>query len=74
MTTMAFSAKAYAQCTPGIPCTSYSTDSGQTDVQRGEVTTCNGDVMNQMVARAFLEAQRETLLNETYIRKKMRLV
>lgn len=59
-----------AACSPGIPCTGYARDNGDTDVHiRPQETYCNADVMNQIVARAFLEAQREQLVNQTHIRK-----
>ncbi|MCD8566609.1 MAG: hypothetical protein LRY36_01585 [Alphaproteobacteria bacterium] len=65
-------ALAQSSCTPGIPCLSYTPD---TDANKSKAAfsdlrkTCDGDVMNQIHARAFLESQRENMINQTAIRK-----
>lgn len=56
-------------CTPGIPCTQYTPDTGANNSKRESDKTCDGDVMNQIHARAFLEAQRENMINQVMVRK-----
>lgn len=59
-------------CTPGIPCLEYEVDSGANKAKadfNDLRKTCDGDVMNQIHARAFLEAQRENMMNQQAIRK-----
>lgn len=62
---------AHAQCVPGAPCVTgdYTTGNGDNDNKRGQNETCDGDFMNQIYARAFMEAARETMVAQTYIRK-----
>lgn len=66
---------ALAQCVAGAPCVSgdyTATDPDSTtgnDSKRGNAETCDGDFMNQIYARAFIEAERETVMAQTYIRK-----
>lgn len=60
---------AYAACAAGIPCVTYAVDTGANDEKRGDAETCDGDFMNQIYARAFMNAQRENLMNQRYIRK-----
>lgn len=59
-------------CTPGIPCLEYTPDT-EANKDKAEFSdlrkTCDGDVMNQIHARAFLEAQREHMINQVAIRK-----
>ncbi len=55
-------------CTPGVPCLSYTPGGGAND-DKTDSTTCDGDFMNQIYARAWMEAQRENVINQTYIRK-----
>lgn len=55
-------------CTPGIPCTTYAPDKGANNTKT-DSKTCDGDVMNQIHARAFMEAQRENIVNQLSIRK-----
>jgi hypothetical protein len=66
-----YSSPVFAQCVPGAPCihTGYTPPSSDNDDKRGEAESCDGDFMNQIYARAFLEAQRENIINQTYIRK-----
>ncbi|MFN3700323.1 MAG: hypothetical protein ACK4VI_02235 [Alphaproteobacteria bacterium] len=66
-----YSSHALAQCVAGAPCihTEYEPPSSDNDDKRGEAESCDGDFMNQIYARAFLEAQRENIMNQTYIRK-----
>jgi hypothetical protein len=62
--------KANAQaCNPGTPCLTYTKDTGANNNKRGASETCDGDFMNQIYARAWLEAQRENMMNQTYILK-----
>jgi len=65
-------------CSPGIPCTGYdiynqpnaNTSSAYNGNKDGTGTTaCDGNFMNQIYARAFLEAQREVMLSEQIIHK-----
>lgn len=65
---------AFAACTPGIPCLpgEFTVGAGENEDKSDfsdRRNTCDGDVMNQIHARAFMEAQRETLINQTNIRK-----
>lgn len=62
---------AHAQCVAGAPCVTsdYTTGAGDNDNKRGNNETCDGDFMNQIYARAFMEASRETMIAQTYIRK-----
>ncbi len=75
------SAPALAQCLPGLPCVvpltpnnpNSATDgpnrSGAHNVNKSESEACDADFMNQIHARAFLEASRENILSEVTIRK-----
>ncbi len=54
-------------CSPGIPCV-VAKGSGQ-NAPKTANPTCDADFMNQIYARAFLEAERENIINETVIRK-----
>lgn len=71
-TSFAQPADAPPPCTPGIPCTIYTPD---TDANADKADfkdlrkTCDGDVMNQIHARAFLESQRENMMNQIAVRK-----
>ncbi|HRQ60961.1 MAG TPA: hypothetical protein PLO23_05570 [Alphaproteobacteria bacterium] len=59
-------------CTPGIPCMEYEvgTDANKEKADFNDMRrTCDGDVMNQIHARAFLEAQRENIANQIFVRK-----
>ena len=62
---------ALAQCVPGAPCITddYAVGANENDDKRGQAATCDGDFMNQIYARAFMEAARETMMAQTYIRK-----
>lgn len=71
-----------AACTPGIPCTNYDIN---TDTTAGTNATlngpksgtpspyntgsCDGNFMNQIYARAFMEASREVIMSEQLIHK-----
>lgn len=59
-----------AACAPGIPCVSY-TNLNDTDnaAKKGNASTCDANFMNQIYAKAFIEAQRENIYNQIYIRK-----
>lgn len=76
--------QSYAQtaggsCLPGIPCVvGKTTSSGGIVVGSGGTSqnadksssdACDADFMNQIYARAFLEASRETIMSQTIIRK-----
>lgn len=54
-------------CSPGLPCV-VNAKSGQND-SKSDSEACDGDVMNQMYARAFLEGEREVVIAESEIRK-----
>lgn len=73
---------AYAGCTPGIPCTGYdvtATPTSGTDAALNGPKTgrpaphtggmCDGNFMNQIYAKAYMEASREVILNEQLIHK-----
>lgn len=68
---LTLSETAQAQCVPGAPCvtSAYTVDNDENNDKRGEAATCDGDFMNQIYARAFMEASRETMMAQTYIRK-----
>ncbi|MFP4314054.1 MAG: hypothetical protein ACLFR0_06985 [Alphaproteobacteria bacterium] len=61
---------AYAQCVAGVPCitTDYTVGDG-TNAAKSDSPACDAEFMNQIYARAFLEAQRENIMAQTYIRK-----
>lgn len=68
-------------CTPGIPCIvdktpndpTISTDgpnaAGMPNAKKTDSATCDADFMNQIYARAWMEVQRENIMNEVVIRK-----
>lgn len=69
-------------CIPGLPCTDYNVednpDAGTDPSLNGPKTglaapytrgMCDGNLMNQMVARSFLHAERDVLLADAMIRK-----
>jgi len=62
---------AFAQCVPGAPCLlpDYAPGDGNNDPKAGESAACDGDFMNQIYARAHLEAERENILNRFSIKK-----
>lgn len=68
---------AYAQCNPGGPCLpntgSYTpgagTNTGFIGPNATDAPACDADFLNQIYARAFMEAERENVLAQTYIRK-----
>lgn len=64
-----FSMASSHACTPGIPCDSYTPGDGQNDPKASYSNACDGDFMNQIYARAVLEAQRENMANQVIIRK-----
>lgn len=63
---------AWAQCAPGLPCTleeeNYTPGDG-TNAAKSDSETCDADFMNQLYARALMEADRETALAKTYMAK-----
>lgn len=69
------SQQAKAQCVPGAPCIGGGTDYDAADPAdtsndiRTDSDACDGNFMNQIYARAFMEVQRENLIAQTYIRK-----
>lgn len=64
---------AYAQCSPGIPCTlamGFTRGAGSADINvEGNLPSCDSDFMNQIYAKAFLEANREHVINQTMVLK-----
>ncbi len=79
---LGFSASANAACSPGIPCTDYdiysNTNAGTDAALNGPKTgiaspftetACDGNFMNQIYSRAFLEASREVIMSEQIIHK-----
>lgn len=79
------SAPAAGTCSPGIPCTGYDINTDTTSntdpplngpktglpVTAGAHTggACDGDFMNQIISRAYLEASRDVIMSEQIIRK-----
>ncbi|MGB0719580.1 MAG: hypothetical protein ACPGRX_03850 [Bdellovibrionales bacterium] len=74
-------AEAASSCLPGLPCVDPLTLNDPADPADGpnqpgapnepktDSGACDADFMNQIYARAFLEAQREIIMNEVVIRK-----
>jgi hypothetical protein len=61
-----------APCSPGIPCTGYDVNADDTvnDAKQDAYgARCDGNLMNQMYSRAFLEAERDVLMGMSIIRK-----
>lgn len=71
-----------AACTPGLPCTGYDvntdttagTDASMNGPRTGRASPytggmCDGNFMNQIYAKAYMEASREVILNEQLIHK-----
>jgi len=71
LTLFALPQSAFAQCVPGAPCVTgdYAVNNNENADKTGGAETCDGDFMNQIYARAFMEAQRDVMMAETYIRK-----
>ena len=72
----------YGACAAGVPCLKYNPrrsnpianeakdGNSQKFTYRGRrVTSCDGNFMNQIVTKAFLEARKETVYNQIYVRK-----
>ncbi len=70
-----FTTHAYAQCPPGIPCTAKlpppnaNPPPPPANAAKSDSQACDADFMNQIYARAFLEAEREVVINQTVFRK-----
>lgn len=75
-------AYAGAACTPGLPCTDYDvntdttagTDAALNGPKTGRAAPhtggmCDGNFMNQIYAKAYMEASREVIINEQLINK-----
>lgn len=75
-------AYAGAACTPGLPCTDYDvntdttagTDAALNGPKTGRAAPhtggmCDGNFMNQIYAKAYMEASREVIINEQLIHK-----
>lgn len=68
---------AHAACSAGIPCTDYDiyttptagTDNALNGLKDGTSGTCDGNFMNQIYSRAFMEASREVIMSEQLIHK-----
>ncbi len=71
-----------AACTPGLPCTDYDvntdttagTDAALNGPKTGRAAPytggmCDGNFMNQIYAKAYMEASREVIINEQLINK-----
>ncbi|PCI97171.1 MAG: hypothetical protein COB14_09380 [Alphaproteobacteria bacterium] len=67
----------HAACSAGIPCTDYDiytdTNAGTDDtlngLKDGNNGACDGNFMNQIYSRAFMEASREVIMSEQLIHK-----
>lgn len=76
-----FSAPAWAQCMPGLPCVTGKTENlpdnpndgpnqpGRPNATKTDSAACDADFMNQIYARAFIEAERENIMNKDVMRK-----
>lgn len=66
-----YAGSALAQCVPGAPCltSDYTPGDSNNDPKALDSDACDGDFMNQIYARAFVEAERENIMNRTYIKK-----
>ncbi len=62
---------AYAACSPGIPCTDYNIyDDPDANIAKADGNeACDGNFMNQIYSKAFLEASREVIMAEQIIHK-----
>ncbi|PCK00229.1 MAG: hypothetical protein COA45_00130 [Zetaproteobacteria bacterium] len=68
---------ALAACSAGIPCTDYDiytntnagTNNALNGLKDGTSGACDGNFMNQIYSRAFMEASREVLMSEQLIHK-----
>ena len=73
---------AFAQCIPGMPCIVNKTPNptplnpadgpnapGAPNASKTDSAACDADFMNQIFAKSFVEAQRETMMSQTIIRK-----
>ncbi len=58
---------AYAACLPGVPC--IVAKNSEDNKPKSDSGTCDADFMNQLQARAFLEAEREAVAAGVAIRK-----
>ena len=79
--TQSLSAHSATTCLPGIPCVTNATPnnpvrpndgpnrSSAPNAAKSGSAACDADFMNQIYARAFLEASRETIIQSTMIRK-----
>lgn len=67
----------HAACSAGIPCTDYDiytdtnagTDDALNGLKDGNNSACDGNFMNQIYSRAFMEASREVIMSEQLIHK-----
>jgi len=71
----------YAQCIPGIPCVTAATANDPNDDTDGpniggapnstksDSAACDADFMNQIYARAFIEASREQMMTQTIVKR-----
>lgn len=58
-----------ASCAPGIPCVDpYQAGSGAND-SKTDSKTCDGDFMNQIQSRAYMEASRQYIAAQARVRK-----
>lgn len=58
----------FAACIAGLPCTGYTAGDGTTAAMSTS-RACDADFMNQITAKATLEAQREMIVNQVHIAK-----
>ncbi|MCF8495491.1 MAG: hypothetical protein K9G62_02355 [Alphaproteobacteria bacterium] len=76
----AFIPRGFAACVPGLPCVVPLTPNSPTtwpispntvgpNAPKSDTDLCDADFMNQIYARAFLEADRENILNKLLIPK-----
>ena len=58
----------FAACIAGLPCTGY-TAGDDTTAAMSSSRACDADFMNQITAKATLEAQRDMIVNQVHIAK-----
>jgi len=75
------SSHSYADCIAGLPCVVGKTENlpdddtdgpnapGAPNANKTDSAACDGDFMNQIYGKAFLEAERENVMNEVLVRK-----
>ena len=68
---LAFAGPARAQinCLPGLPCIYAMAQDNSLTANKSDSAACDANFMNQIYAKAFLEAQQDNMIAETILRK-----